>query len=81
MLVESDDVRFGEHVTLARREIGDDVVETFGIETEPRRVASSLDLETQSSDFRFKTGSEVFGDCRVDYKRFAERSVVGRFDV
>ena len=81
MLVESDDVGFGEHMTLARRKIRDDVVETFGIETEPRRVASSLDLKTQNSDFRFETRSEVFGNCRVDYKRFAERSVVGRFDV
>jgi hypothetical protein len=76
VLIESDDVRFGEDVTLTRRKVRDDVIEPDGFESEPRDITSSLDLKVENSDFGFESGSEVFGDGHVDDEHPAERSVV-----
>jgi hypothetical protein len=76
VLIESDDVRFGENVTLTRRKVRNDVIESDCVESEPRDIASGLDLEVENSDFGFESGSEVFGDGYVDNEHPAERSVV-----
>ena len=66
MLVEGDDVRFGEDVTLAGRKIGDHVIQGHRFESKPRNVSSRLKFKFQNSNFRFKAGSKVFGDRQVD---------------
>ena len=76
VLIEGDDVRFGENMALTRRKVRNDVIESDGFKSEPRDVASGLDLEVENSDFGFESGSEVFGDGHVDDEHPAERSVV-----